>query len=352
MAWIGPIVGGLIRNVNLDKDYLHGSSPSPLVASFEINNSCNQQCSYCYISKRESRPSSKSDNKSLLPLIDRCVDLGIQFITVSGKEPLMDMDSVKYLQFLDSRRHDVDTNIRYGFNTNGLNIGRYWEALIGLKPDWITISIDGLGSYHDLKRGAGTFAVVDSNIRRLLDLPHYRGRIEVATTMSTDDELEIFQLTKYLQSIGVRIHSVTPVIHKTNDGEYHQPSSKKIIDHYIKYCQEVDDMEVYFLLMKNSMNTDMMSIYTLASGYKNLMDQDCFRIKQTRNIHILSHNATRYFRITSDGHLLRGANLFDVDYEGVSLGKPTPETLPAMLRENFSRDCTLDFYKQYFDWLN
>ena len=352
MAWIGPIVGGLIKNVNLGVEYPHGFSPLPLIASFEINEECDQRCPYCYLARRKSSSFGKS-NEALFPLMKKCVDLGIQFITVSGREPLLDRDSLRYLQSLDSLRHRRGSLLRYGFNTNGLGIDRHLGILRKLAPDWVTLSIDGYEQGHDAQRGQGTFGIVTSNLIRLHSLPQYSGRVEVASTMSsTSVEGDIFELTKYLRDIGVRMHSITPVIEMTSDGRHHQPSSSQLLDYYVQHAEEVKDVEVYFILMKNADNEGILARYSLTPGYKNLMDQDCYRIAETSNIYILSHNATRYFRITSDGHLLRGASLFETDYVAASLGRPSAQSLPAMLREVFRRDMTLDFYKQHLKWLN
>ncbi|MEK7845510.1 MAG: hypothetical protein AAB257_00910, partial [Nitrospinota bacterium] len=172
------------------------------------------------------------------------------------------------------------------------------------------------------------------------------------TMTSATDKAEIFHLTAYLQEIGIRYHSITPVIEKLNNGEHLQPDSKSLIDFYISKCNIITDIQLYFILMKNAINGKILLDYPLERAYENLMDQDCFKVSNLDKFYILFHNATRYFRITSDGYLIRGINLFDKNYKEVSAGRPSPDNLQALLKENFKRDRMLNFYRDYFDWLN
>lgn len=333
MAWITPIIGGLIKNVNFKKEYLHQNSPKPLVASFEINNKCNQQCSYCYISERE----ESDENNDNLCLIKKCIDLGIQFITVSGKEPLYDDKSFNCLKTIDLLKKE-SKKFNYGFNTNGINLKKYLKEISNMDPNWITISADK----KDI------FQSIEKDVKKLIRIPSFRNRIEISTTMETFNEEEMLNLTKYLREIGIKYHSIVPKITKQGD-ELMQPDIKFLIDYYVS--NSIPGIDVYFVLMKNFINNKILPNFKVEKGYKDLMNQDCYVMAEILNYHLIYHNPTRYFRITHDGYLIRGVNLFDKNYKKVSLGKPTPNSLRELLKLNLTKDGTLGFYQRYFAWL-
>lgn len=81
--------------------------------TFLVSNKCNFRCKHCFVnagSKIQNELSEENKYKA----IDNLVNLGVNKITFSGGEPLMEKNLFKYIKYAKSK------NVAIGFLTNGL----------------------------------------------------------------------------------------------------------------------------------------------------------------------------------------------------------------------------------------
>lgn len=133
---------------------------------FEISDSCNFRCRYCYFHERKYMKAVNLEKaKKIIRALKRNFD--IQTIGFTGGEPLIRKDIFKILAYC--KKLDLKTSI----GTNGSLINRSNISSIKKYVDTITISIDGDGEYFNWITNSSSYSKVSAGLELLknIDMP-------------------------------------------------------------------------------------------------------------------------------------------------------------------------------------
>ncbi len=198
--------------IRFDDDFSKPEKPAaPESLNFWIHttNKCNLSCSYCYISTLNSTGGMSDATKRQLlhKLAETVTNRNIRKIKfrLAGGEPLSQFKSWK--EFIPEAKRtlqELGCELQIAFITN-LTI--LTDEIITFSKEHsigFGVSLDGLDRHHDRVRtfrsGAGTFDVIDANLRKLL-----AHNIPVSTnTVVTNGNLEgLPELTRYLIALDI-----------------------------------------------------------------------------------------------------------------------------------------------------
>ncbi|WP_054742630.1 radical SAM/SPASM domain-containing protein [Cellulosilyticum ruminicola] len=162
----------------------------PTTAVWEVTMGCNMQCKHCGSRCKEPLPDELTTEEAL-DLCDQIGDLGLQWITLSGGEPLTRKDICQLIARL--RQNNVIPNII----TNGwLLTEEMLDQLLEAGVGSLAISIDGLGEKHDYMRRPGSF----ERDMKTLELMDRKGATTAVITTVTkgniNDLEEMYQVFK------------------------------------------------------------------------------------------------------------------------------------------------------------
>lgn len=198
--------------IRFDDDFSKPKKPgTPESLNFWIHttNKCNLSCSYCYISTLNSTGGmSEATKRQLLhKLAETVTKRNIRKIKfrLAGGEPLSQFKSWKeFIPEVKRALQELGCELEIAFITNLTILND--EIITFSKEQNISygVSLDGLEMHHDtvrkFKSGAGTFDVIDTNLRKLL-----AHNIPVSTnTVVTNANLEgLPELTRYLIDLDI-----------------------------------------------------------------------------------------------------------------------------------------------------
>ncbi|MBN8824098.1 MULTISPECIES: radical SAM protein [unclassified Spirosoma] len=185
------------------------ASPKSLNFWIHTTNRCNLTCSYCYISTLNTTPGmSEATRQQLLSkMIETVRKRGLTSIKLrlAGGEPLSQFKAWKtFIPQAKRTLKDIGCQLECSFITN-LTI--LTNEIVAFSKEYgisYGISLDGLDVDHDntrtFKSGAGSFSIIDRNLRTLL--AHH---IPVSTnTVVTNSNLAgLPRLTRYLIDLDV-----------------------------------------------------------------------------------------------------------------------------------------------------
>ena len=167
----------------------------PVTAVWEITMGCNMRCKHCGSSCDLPLPDQLT-TKEALELARDLADLGLEWITLSGGEPLIRKDWDLIASEFSS--HGVIPNIiTNGWKLTRKTLERAKAAGIGT----IACSLDGLQESHDYMRKPGSFERVVQGLRLMKGMDVTCG---VITTINRRNLPELTGLRELLADIGVR----------------------------------------------------------------------------------------------------------------------------------------------------
>lgn len=126
----------------------------PLAVSWSLTNRCNQRCRYC---KRWEYPVSELNTMEIYKMVDEFSQLGTQWISFTGGEPLLREDIGKIIEYVKRK------GIYVSISSNGKLVPERIKDLGRL--DRIKLSLDGPREVNDYMRGQGCFDNVIKAIR-------------------------------------------------------------------------------------------------------------------------------------------------------------------------------------------
>jgi len=166
----------------------------PLAVGLELVSTCNLGCTMCYTITDEFQNSVVGAQRMLpwkhvIRVIDECAALGVCSILFSWRG-----ESTLYKSVENGRTYNFADALAYARNKGILEVSslthgqmidqRMAEEIVEAEPNWINVSIDGLGDVYNKIRTPrnrkGTeydaFKVVTENVKRLVHIRNARGK--------------------------------------------------------------------------------------------------------------------------------------------------------------------------------
>lgn len=200
-AWSAFVTRLLRGAVSFPELYERLRAPAyPRTVTLVVNNVCNLRCRHCYLQvpRLDAAP---LDSDEWGRVLESLMQTDPELICLSGKEVLAESTGVSVLRRLAMLR-DVDRPAhRLGLITNGTLLHRHREALIGAKPSYVDISVDGLPEAHDAVRGTGAFAAVLPNLQWAART--FGPRLFVDVTLQRDNVRRVIDTVAFLHRLEV-----------------------------------------------------------------------------------------------------------------------------------------------------
>ncbi|MBX3052373.1 MAG: radical SAM protein, partial [Caldilineaceae bacterium] len=165
---------GLLESVNKQLAPRQGA-PQTLSTWIHVTNECNLRCDYCYINKSNEEMSADVGRSAVDAIFRSAAANGFQRVKLkfTGGEAMLNWERVLEMHtYAQKRSRETGIPIETVLLSNGVFVSE--EAIEECKARQIRISIslDGVGDYHDSQRrfanGRGSFAWVDRTIERLI----------------------------------------------------------------------------------------------------------------------------------------------------------------------------------------
>lgn len=174
----------------------------PVTAVWEVTMGCNMRCRHCGSSCNEPLPDELCSEEAF-DVIRQMAELGLQWVTLSGGEPLIRPDICELI------RHLKSSNIKANIITNGWLLESMAEKLKEAGISTVAISIDGPPEVHDNIRRSGAYKRLEAGIRRLKELEVTVGAITTITKQNIGlleeirDELIRMQVDSWQVQLGL-----------------------------------------------------------------------------------------------------------------------------------------------------
>ncbi|MBN2482664.1 MAG: radical SAM protein [Candidatus Omnitrophica bacterium] len=166
----------------------------PQYFMIEITDHCNLRCPMCQANKCVGHLDF-SMFTDLLEQIDEFKNPH-KIIQLTGGEPLLHPDFSRIAETVKNDRRS------FHLSSNGMLLDRFLAETVSF--DLLNISLDGFPSAHDEIRGAGAFARVTENLRKLYDFVQHKGvRFEVCFNIliTRYNYQDLYQLVRYLHQL-------------------------------------------------------------------------------------------------------------------------------------------------------
>ena len=195
----------------------------PRFLYLELTNNCNLNCQECF---RGGRPLGFMSFHLFQRLVDEAAEIGgVSLLFHLGGESTLHPDLPYFLDYATDLKHKF---YKMSLTTNGTRFnGDVAEA--ALKLDWVTFSVDGVGSVNERIRRGSNYAVIKRNIEHFITL---RGEsekpiISINTVISnqTDSELD-----------AIRREWNPKRLHVNFSGCINDHFKPLIQERYCKYC--------------------------------------------------------------------------------------------------------------------
>jgi MoaA/NifB/PqqE/SkfB family radical SAM enzyme len=205
----------------------------PLAVGIELVSTCNLGCTMCYTITDEFQ-NSVIGAQRMLPwkyvtrIIDECAELGVYSILFSWRG-----ESTLYKSVHEGKTYNFADALAYARKRGILEVSslthgqmideKMAEQIVEAEPNWINVSIDGLGEVYNKIRTPknkqetdyDAFKVVADNIRRLVRIRNKRGKTRPQIRTNTifppiaSDPDAYFQ---FMESIGVDWVTVNEIL--------------------------------------------------------------------------------------------------------------------------------------------
>jgi MoaA/NifB/PqqE/SkfB family radical SAM enzyme len=174
----------------------------PLQTVLFITNECNLECRHCCVYSKDNIISKSFDQ--IKEELEYSYQLGSRFVDFEGGEPFLWKENDKNINDL------ILLAKKIGFFSTTVTTNAQLPFM-GSLADSIWISMDGLGEFHDMIRGEGSFQKLEQNIA-LSDHSDLHTNMVVNNLNLTNVKATIEWVKKHpkLKSIAINLHTPFP----------------------------------------------------------------------------------------------------------------------------------------------
>jgi six-Cys-in-45 modification radical SAM protein len=227
-----------------------------------IAHDCNLRCSYCFASKGDYSGerclmSKEVGRKAIDFVISNSGPRHNIEVDLFGGEPLMNMDTVKYIvEYAHEQGEKHNKSIRFTITTNALLLNDDTIEFLNKNMGNIVLSIDGRKSVNDGVRtrvdGSGTYDDILPKIRKMVDRRDGSKQYYVRGTF-TAKNLDFYNDVMHLAELGFKEISIEPVVLPDSDElalkeehlEFLYGQYDKLTDEMIKRSAEGSGFKFY-----------------------------------------------------------------------------------------------------------
>ncbi len=180
----------------------HQGGADTLSAWLHITNACNLRCSYCYLQKTNESMTDDIAQRSVDAVLRSARKHAFKQVRLkyAGGEASLNLAGLLAIHdYATQQAQQNDISLRATILSNGVVLSQRVIDQLKSRQIGVTISLDGIGVYHDSQRpflhGQGSFQYVDRTINRLLasDVVPY-----ITVTVSRRNLTGLPELTQYL----------------------------------------------------------------------------------------------------------------------------------------------------------
>lgn len=149
-------------------------TPKTLTAWLHVTNECNLRCDYCYITKTPDKMDVEQGKQSVDAVFRSAIANGFQSVKLkfAGGESTMNFSLLLELyDYARSQALEKGLGLAGVVLTNGVGITERMIDALQERKLRLSISLDGVGEYHDAQRkfinGKGSFHLVERSLDRL-----------------------------------------------------------------------------------------------------------------------------------------------------------------------------------------
>ena len=149
-------------------------APKTLTAWLHVTNECNLRCDYCYITKTPDKMDVEQGRQSVDAVFRSAIANGFQSVKLkfAGGESTMNFSLLLELyDYARSQALEKGLGLAGVVLTNGVGITERMIDSLQERKLKLSISLDGVGEYHDAQRkfinGKGSFHLVERSLDRL-----------------------------------------------------------------------------------------------------------------------------------------------------------------------------------------
>lgn len=119
-------------------------------AIWELTLACNLRCSHCGSSAGQARPNELTKSECI-NLCEQLAGMGCEVVALMGGEPFLREDSFQIA------RSVKQLGMKVNFVSNGMVVDKFINEIVGVDPQVVGISLDGMKESHESIRGRGTW---------------------------------------------------------------------------------------------------------------------------------------------------------------------------------------------------
>ncbi|WDV46075.1 radical SAM protein [Clostridiaceae bacterium M8S5] len=221
-----------------------------LIIKWDITYKCNLYCKHCINSDFLNNRVDELKTSEIINIIDKiskCVP--IDYMHILGGEPTFREDFIKITDYLD------ELKIKFGFNTNGLNINKskFRKLLLNKSLNNIVISLEGpIAEINNKIRGKNVFDIVVRNVKSLVEfkkenkLEHLS--LTINTVVSSLNYDYIIDMVDFCVDLGVQelnLLALIPSGNATDDMMITDEQELELVKNIaIKYAETKDKIEI------------------------------------------------------------------------------------------------------------
>lgn len=175
---------------------------APLQTVLFITDKCNLRCKHCSVYGSAGYKQRTFDE--IIADMQYSYELGSRFIDLEGGEPTLWRENNHTINDI------IAAALQIGFFSVTVTTNAQ-QDFSWIHPQSIWVSMDGIGQYHDLVRGEGTFAKLEENIRN-------SGHNHICVNMvvnnlnyeSLDAAMDYAKNSSYIEQISINFHTPYP----------------------------------------------------------------------------------------------------------------------------------------------
>jgi sulfatase maturation enzyme AslB (radical SAM superfamily) len=330
-----------IRDINIFKE-----SPIPLDISYFVNNVCNLKCKHCYVGYNVNKGTLSA--KEWKDNFDALISMGALTFGNVGREPTLEWDTSLDLLTYFKEKRESNPKIRFGLVTNGTLLDKTKiNDLERLQPDYIDISIDGIGEIHDYIRGSGNFRKTIDNINEISKHDVFN-KIFIIYTINKKNILNIAESVEILYGKGLNKILFSPYVTLDKRDELYISDGlivkavEKLVSGKLIDFSKFNGLEIY---IKNDYTTTYNIMEKLSE--KEIIDKNNLLIDEYgvifsknsycgNNVYFnyipWDNTFTQSIRISHDGYVSNCYDMFFRDYPERAIGNVKKQPIEEILQ--------------------